>query len=203
MLRQLTILPFLLTLAAGCNSFDPSLGATPFRCGVDSPRCPDGYTCVTYSPSDEVCESNTQGSDVDAGNITSIDARALDCNDDGVIEPNNSLADPTITTIPQLADTYRLVGLAICPSTDNDYFRFEIDVPGKSVTIDVTYQASRGTLLLDMLDNSGTSVRKGSPTGGDPNVLRAQIPSTPQGVYFAHVRGDGTQNNYSIEISTN
>ena len=40
----------LAVLAAGCNPYDPNLGAKPFLCGLTDPRCPEGYTPVDLNP---------------------------------------------------------------------------------------------------------------------------------------------------------
>src|SRR5687767_11496553 len=107
-----------LAAAAGCNSYDPDLGQAPFRCGSSEPRCPRDYTCVTYSDTEEICE-NLNLVEVDGGDG---DGGGLDCADDSQIEPNDSADLATDTQIPQSQDDYRLVGLAICPDTDQDWF---------------------------------------------------------------------------------
>jgi hypothetical protein len=195
---------FALAAAAslGCNAYDPDLGDRPFRCGTETPRCPSGYTCMEYSPTDQLCEQTSGGAAADGGNAAG-DARPFSCANDSELEPNNALNMATITPIPTQAEEYRLVGLAICPDTDVDVFRFNIDISGKNARADLTYQSSVGELLLDILNSTGTSIRQGTPSGGNTELLRAEVPNMPQGTYYVQVRAPaGIQNNYSIEIVT-
>lgn len=192
---------------AACNTFDPDLGAAPFRCGTEAPQCPDGYVCTEYSATEQVCEldgANT-GDRPDAGPPGAADARTFSCANDSEIEPNESLNDPTLTSIPQVQNSVRLVSLAICPSTDQDFFRFDIEVNATDATVEIEYQSNRGTLRLDLLNESGSSISTGIAVGGNEDLVRAAVPNLPTGTYFAHVRseGEGVENNYSIEIITN
>jgi hypothetical protein len=189
----------LLTIA--CSPYNPDLGDLPFRCGQDEPRCPDGYVC-DESGTPAVCRSEGQASGADA-RPSSGDGGNLSCNDDSQLEPNDSITDPTITPIPDFGPDYELVALAICPDTDVDVFRFRIDVTGKNATVDVTYNSTRGTLVLDILNSTGVSIRQGAPAGGNNDVLRAEVANLPSGVYYARVGGAaGATNNYSISIKT-
>jgi hypothetical protein len=186
-----------------CNSFDPNLGATPFRCGTDSPRCPDNYTCVTYSADDEVCESNSAGVDrADSGPAGDGDPQGLTCNNDSEIEPNNSIADATRTTIPS-SGPFRLVSLAICPTGDQDFFQFDIAANGIDVVIEIEYMAGRGGLGLELLKGDGSILSTGAPVDGNLDIVRVAIPNIAQDTYIARVfpSETGNQNNYAFEIS--
>lgn len=196
-------LPFLAAAAlAACNSYDPDLGAVPFRCGTDEPRCPLGYTCVSYSGDEELCEktgADEEGSDAgqpaDAGGD-------FTCADDGELEPNNNMGEATNTLIPSQHDTYKLVSLSICPDTDLDIFRFEVDVSGKNLRADLSSQATRGQLILEVLEDGGTVIRSAEPVSGMPDLIRAEVPNMPQGTYFVQVRAPAdVENNYTIEIA--
>ena len=105
-------------LLGACNTYDPELGETPFRCGLDNPRCPDGYECVTFSASEEICTriGDDPGVRPDGGNGDGGGGGAFVCNNDSEIEPNESLSDPTLTGIPQAQSEVRYTTLAICPS---------------------------------------------------------------------------------------
>ena len=194
------------TMALGlsaCNSFDPNLGATPFRCGTDSPRCPDNYTCVTYSADDEVCEANSGAvARFDSGPVGDGDPMGLTCNNDIEIEPNNSIDDPTLTTIPS-SGPFRLVSLAICPTGDQDYFQFVIESNGVSVVVEIEHMSNRGLLGLELLKGDGSILATGSPVSGNPDLIRVPSPNIPQDTYFVRVfpSETGIQNNYSLEIS--
>ena len=192
-------------LVGACNTYDPSLGSAPFRCGFDNPRCPDGYECVTYSAAEEICE--LKGDDTvraDGGPGADGNGGEFTCNNDSEIEPNESLSDPTLTAIPEAQSSVRYVSLAICPSTDQDFFRFEIQSDATNVIAEVEYQAGRGALALDILNNTGVSISSAQPVGDNANILRAALPNLAIGTYYVQVRGaeDGVQNNYSIEIIT-
>jgi hypothetical protein len=199
-MRPVLLFAALAALAGACNSYDPDLGAVPFRCGSDEPRCPLGYTCVMYSADEELCEK-TGGVDADAGAQPDA-AGAFSCADDGELEPNNSIEEPTNTFIPSMHDSYKLVSLSICPDTDADVFQFEVDISGKNLRADVSYQSARGQLILEVLGESGQVIRTGEAVSGMADLLRAEVPNMPKGTYFVQVRAPaGIENNYTIEIA--
>jgi hypothetical protein len=55
----------LLVALAACSPYDPSLPRTPFLCGDQEPRCPDGYACVAQASGPAVCSKD--GALPDAG----------------------------------------------------------------------------------------------------------------------------------------
>ena len=198
-------LPVLAAAAAlaACNSYNPDLGAVPFRCGTDEPRCPLGYTCVSYSADEELCEKTGGGEEGDADAGSQPDGGGdFTCADDGELEPNNNTGEATNTLIPSQHDTYKLVSLSICPDTDTDVFRFEVDVSGKNLRADLSYQAARGQLTLEVLEDGGTVIRSAEPVSGMSDLIRAEVPNMPQGTYFVQVRAPASiENNYTIEIA--
>ncbi len=207
MARILLTLPLAgAALLAACNPYDPDLGEQPFRCGTSEPFCPEGYTCVIYSPSDQFCEQSAGpivdgGGDSDGG--ADLTCGPNDPPSDAELEPNESITDPTITPIPDFGDDYDLVNLVICPESDIDVFRFRIDVTGKNGRIEVRYNESQGTLLVDMLNSTGVSIRTATPFGGDNGVLRADVTNMAQGQYFAQVKSmGGIRAAYDISIIT-
>lgn len=188
-----------------CNSYDPNLGNAPFRCGTDSPRCPDNYTCVTYSAAEEICEANSGFDDrADAGEAGGADAQNLTCNNDSEIEPNNSLDKATNAIFPA-SGSFRLVSLAICPTGDEDYFEFYIPDSGTNVVVEVEYMSARGPLSLELLKGDGSVLSSGTPAAGNNDILRVAIPNIAQDTYFARVSpGEaGAQNNYNFQITLN
>ena len=86
------------TLAAlgACNPYDPDLGDSPFRCGTSDPKCPDGYECMVYSDTLQLCERGADTSSPDAR----IDGSGLTCNDDSSVEPNDDINTAWTTPIP-------------------------------------------------------------------------------------------------------
>lgn len=150
-------------------------------------------------------DAGPQGPDADPAapdGGTANDAGSLTCNDDSEIEPNDDLLMPTATGIPDIQSEFRLVGLAICPETDRDFFVFVVNTNGADVTVDVEYNFVFGELELELLSATGTSISVATPFGGDANVLRAFIPNIPQGTYYAEVKGSGgVENNYAIDVT--
>lgn len=188
----------------GCDSYDPDLGDEPFRCGAEEPKCPEGYTCDVRSETEQICVKI--GTDIpdrpDAGE-QEPDAQSFSCNNDLSIEPNNAITMPTITPIPNLRDDYPLAGLAICPTTDVDMFRFRIDRPGKNIRVDMELEAGHGSLLLDILNASGIAISPGTAVDGNPNLIRAEVLTVAADTYYARVKATpGVENNYSIHIIT-
>lgn len=195
----MTVLVAFVFMATACNSYDPDLGAVPFRCGPDEPRCPLGYTCVSYSATEELCEK-TGGTDSGDGG-PGADAGEFVCANDGELEPNNDTDSATNTFIPSLQSQYKLVNLSICPDTDEDYFRFEVDVAGKNLRADLTYNSSVGQLHLEVLNGTGAQISQGAAVPGMPDQVRAEVANMAQGTYFVRVRAPaGIENNYTIEI---
>jgi len=188
------------SLAAGCNTYNPDLGSVPFRCGTDEPRCPLGYTCVTYSADEELCEQTSGGEAPDAG--SQVDGGGgFTCADDGELEPNDNMDEPTDTLIPTQHDNYKLVSLSICPDTDVDVFLFGVDINGKNLRADLTYMSARGQLVLEVLNDGGDVIKSGAAVAGMPDLVRAEVPNMPLGTYFVQVRAPaGIENNYTIEI---
>lgn len=187
---------------AGCNTFDPDLGISPFRCGTGTPRCPDNYECVTHSAGEEICE--LIGEDVvdrpDAGG----GGGDFTCDDDSPLEPNNSISDPTLTNIPSLKSYIRLVQLAICPSGDQDYFRFDVEVGGTNALAEIEFDPIHGGLVVEMLNSSGVSISVGQPIGGNEGIVRVAVANLAVGTYYALVHGADAslQNNYKITVQT-
>ena len=176
--------------------YDPDLGDRPFRCGEGEKRCPDGYTCVVYGPGMELCESDSGQGSPDGGG-----GGDFDCLDDSDLEPNNDDSSAVATPIPNMSSVYALVGLAICPATDLDMFAFGVDTTGKNFRVDIATDASGGELRLDILNDTGTSIRTGTAVDGDEQLIRAEIPNMPPGTYFVQVSSAaGAENNYSIDM---
>lgn len=199
-MRAAFLLAALASLAAACNSYDPDLGSVPFRCGTDEPRCPLGYTCVTYSGDEELCERTDSGEAPDAGDQPD-GGGGFTCADDGELEPNNSTEEPTDTLIPMVHPSYKLVSLSICPDTDVDVFLFKVDIAGKNLRADLTYMSARGQLIVEVLNEGGDVIKTGAAVAGMPDLVRAEVPNMPIGTYYVQVRAPaGIQNNYTIEI---
>jgi len=191
-IRLSSILSF--AALAACNPYDPDLGNAPFECGSDEPRCPEGYTCVEHSDTNQVCEKQ-QGEEIDApgGNFQ--------CANDSSIEPNNDVMTAFVTPIPSMM-TYSLVGLAICPTGDRDHYRFDINVNGLNFEATVSGVANRTPLSLNVLTSAGAAVASGAPVTGTPAVVRVEIPNRlAVGSYIVQVQSpDTTENNYDLSL---
>jgi hypothetical protein len=193
--------PLLLLALAACNPYSPDLGNTPFRCGTDEPRCPDGYECIEHSASMHVCE-RMGSTDVDAG--PDEDAAGVVCNDDSDIEPNDTTAQAFLTPIPSFDSCTYMVNLAVCPSTDKDLYSFRIQAGGmNNLRATVTTDVARGMLELKVLNQSGATIANGVVLDG--NTIQVTVPNMSIGTFFIQVSAptDSTvQNNYNLEINT-
>jgi len=186
----------LLALAGGaflaaCSPYDPNLGPTPFRCGMSDPKCPDGYACNAQN----VCEESGSSGSPDAGGN-------FQCADDHTIEPDNTTSEATPTPIPDANTCVSLVGLAICPDTDLDVFRFRIDdVNTKNVEARVHTDLSIGALQLKVLNSAGAVIGNGQPV--DASTVTIQLQHLAAGTYFVQVSSAaGVENNYALQILT-
>ncbi len=180
---------------AACNPYDPDLGSSPFECGGDEPRCPEGYTCVEYSDTNKVCEKAAGEDDIDAPGSN------FQCANDTSIEPNNDVMTAFVTPIPQMP-TYSLLGLAVCPTGDRDHFRFSIATNGQNFEAQVSGIASRSALKLDVLTAAGAMIASGAPVAGTPQVVRIEMQNRLAiGDYIVRVESqDSTENNYDLSL---
>lgn len=190
MLRLL--LPSLLAAAAlaGCNPYDPDLGNHPFKCGSTEPKCPEGYTCMN-----DVCQTS-EPEDIDAP------GGSFQCANDSSIEPNNDFNTAFVTPIPSMP-SYKLVGLAVCPTGDRDHFRFDIASNGQNFEAQVVGVANRSSLSLKVLNSSGVEIASGAPMAGSPQVVQVSLPNRlAVGSYILQVQSpDNTENNYDLQLA--
>ncbi|MEZ4404033.1 MAG: hypothetical protein R3B06_28685 [Kofleriaceae bacterium] len=193
MTRLALLTSFVLAAAAtACNPYDPDLGPTPFQCGGADNVCPEGYTCNTDI---DVCERTGSGA--------TIDAPSFVCANDS-IEPNDMPAQALITPIPGGGMNYALSGVAICPATDVDVFRFSVDSTGTNLEVLVAGMADRGSLVVDLLNNNGTVIATGAPVNGTPQQVKIELSNRlAVGDYFLRVQAsDAAENNYNLSIKT-
>jgi hypothetical protein len=85
-MRPLRSLLVCAALALACNPYDPDLGDTPFRCGTDEPRCPDGYVAVEESVVRCICERAATAPDGGPSDYV--------CDGDPFENPNAQRRDP-------------------------------------------------------------------------------------------------------------
>jgi hypothetical protein len=126
------------------------------------------------------------------GPIVLIDGSA----DDGVFEPNDTVASAFPTSVDTQGQMQTFAALAICPPTDKDHYRVTISST-KSLEVIASWD-SGPALNLSVLNAGGTSIANG--TAG-ANQTRACVPNLPAGQYFAAVFGS-MQNNYRLSIKT-
>lgn len=196
---------FALSLSVlGCNSFDPDLGATPFKCGPVEPRCPESFTCQ-QSGTAELCVADGQDPSTfpDGGGIPG----EFSCNNDSEVEPNDTTTTAVNTALDGQAaapENYRLVGLLICPTTDQDNFWLRTK-PGANSTINASIEVGNGTggLVLEILSAGGAPLTTGTPSVADPSVIEATISqANASGEFYVRVSSDGSgENNYNVNIT--
>jgi hypothetical protein len=175
--------------AAACHPYDPDLGARPFLCGIEAPRCPDGYTPVDVTTNRCECQL---GADLpDAG-------PAYACNPD-MYEPNDGLAMAKVSVVGvngNVAQNFR--DIAVCPATDVDLFQFSTATPNTLVKVTVNFDLTRQPPDIDLLDDGGVSLhpQQGSTLAGE--VIATQL-EPRLGRYY--VRMSGTlEVNYSVRL---
>jgi hypothetical protein len=184
---------------AACNPYDPQLGPRPFRCGAEAPFCPIGYECVEYSSAQRVCERSSGAGQPDAG----VDGSTFQCNDDSSIEPNDQITQAWISPIPDFASCTRLVGLAICPDTDKDHYRFGVAQNGKNMRTVLTAEGPVTSLELEVLNRTGSRIAGGVATSS--STLEVVVNNLPQDQYYIKVgsaEDSGVRSNYALEIIT-
>jgi hypothetical protein len=201
-MRSFTLL---FVLFAACSPYSPDLGKTPFLCGDNDPKCPDGYTCQAVS-SKMVCVQNG-GSAVDGPNMMGP------CDDDSPFEMsggnanNNSIATAFQTSVATSRSSIDMTGLAICPAGDLDYYEVTLTTT-QTLNVTLIYETWGGVLQAQIQTSTGTPIGSLSPISGMMNTIGDSITNLPQGMYYIEVQGppSGTsgelRNNYELKIST-
>jgi hypothetical protein len=162
-------------------------------CGDGDPRCPDGYVCVERIGNDKICQRSEDIAD--AGGDGS-----LLCSGDSELEPNETIEMPTEVPIPEAGET-QMFSAVICPATDIDIFRLNVDVTGKSVRAELSYASQQGELVLELLNSAGVEIRAATRINNDPDKLRADFENLAQGYYYGRVKGTDVLNNYDITFT--
>lgn len=195
-----TLLLLSLTAAASaCTPYSPDLGAAPFKCGPveQSPRCPDGYTCIPGQGSNapEVCVEN-------GGNGMIPDSNTGTCADDRTLEPNDTTATAWITPVDS-TKSFPLSALAICPAGDKDNYSLMITTMGENLEMIVEFEAGGAELQGAILNSGGIAIANATTTTA--NIKRAYTPNLPTGIYYVQVQGPAggslTTNNYKLNIN--
>ncbi len=169
-----------LTIAAlalgGCDAYDRDLGATPYLCGPTAPRCPLDYTCeIDPSNGEEVC----------------VDSRGLpgfECADDSALEPNETIAMASATTIDS-TPRFSRDALAVCPASDKDVLAFSISASGKRVELTIVYQPPEALLEGGVFNAGGVPIAPLVAVSNMPDTLRATTQNLSTGMYFVQVAG--------------
>jgi hypothetical protein len=179
----------LIAALGACSVYNPNLGATPFLCGDSDPKCPDGYTCGADSTGKMVCSEGGGGDDQQGM-----------CNDDNSLEPNETVAQATQTSVETGLMHLILSQLAICPGSDKDTFKIDIATEKDNLDVVLTYDDANAPLAVSILAMSGSSIVNGMSSGA--NQLTAHAPNLAVGSYYAQVSSPGMmQNNYRLEIT--
>ena len=180
-------------LAAGCSSFSPSLGDTPFFCGSDKPQCPQGNTCTPQGSASICVAPSVTLPDANPGGCAVIDQN---------LEPNDMASSALDTQVestrPQGID---FAGLAICPAGDKDYYSVEMNA-NDNLDVTVTDDATGSPLQLH-IETATATLAEGSPVGA--NKLHAYVGALPAGQYSVVVEAASANpmgtNTYSLEIT--
>ena len=189
-------LPLLFLLA--CNPYSPDLGSSPFWCGPvgQSPRCPDGYTCMEGLGSDT-------GTCVNGG----PDAKPMNgnCSDDSMVEPNDTTMQAWTTNVDTVK-TFRLSSLAICPQGDKDYYKFTIRTMNENVTVTVQFDSAGATLQGAIVSSQNIPLKNMTAVAGMTNQISAMVSNLPTDSYYIEVYGPitgtvQTNPNYSVDIT--
>jgi hypothetical protein len=189
----------ILAVVGGCNPYDPNLPDEPFQCGTDEPRCPEGYDPVQVTQVRCVCQLDEGGGGADAGGDGG--GGPFTCNDD-TKEPNEDITGAAATPIGVGSTSVNFPALAICPASDVDTFRLQVNQTGVGIDVTVTFDASRSQPVLQILSSSGVPVATG--TLASAGTVRATHTAGFSGQYYAQVRvgSPAQENNYSINITT-
>ena len=180
---------------ANCSPYSPDLGAAPYLCAAQEPRCPDDYSCVDDGTGREVCLA--AGGAVPDGGVDG-GGDGFQCADDGNLEPNDTIANAFATDVGINA-AMRIYGpLAICPETDVDLFSISVGTGNPGLEF-ITRWDSGDPVSVQLLNSVGSELANGTAMG--TNARRACATNLPMGTYFAKAFSSASKkNNYRIEI---
>lgn len=177
-------------LAASCNSYDPSFGDMPFRCGSDEPKCPDGYVAEGPEPNC-ICKRAALVPDSGSGYFCNFDPS-------DTAEARNDSPTNAATIDAETNPVTNLVDRAICPRGDEDYYAFTVTRVGTHILMRVAYDRTRLSPGLDITTQEGASLM---PTRGEPEpgVVTAEHDTTFPGIYLVKVIA-AEELNYTLRL---
>lgn len=178
---------------AGCSPYDPELSDTPFLCGDEAPRCPDGYACIADLAGRMVC--STQPAAPGA-------AGQAPCADDLPLETaarNDTIETAYRAPIAAPARSILLAPLAICPAGDKDTFAVQITRSPQDLEAIATW-AGDPPVVVEILDDAGRPVVRGVAAGD--HALRAYAANLPVGTFYVQASAAaGVSDRYQVEIT--
>jgi hypothetical protein len=178
----------------GCKGYDPDLGGTPFLCGSEEPKCPDGYACMDDGTGRQVCFS-------ESGVIVDAAPSGFQCADDSILEgagKNDTVSTAYATPVATQRPDISFAGLAICPEGDKDTYKIDVTTGNSNVEV-ITSWDSGMPVSVSLLNGSGSSINNGTSNG--ETSLRAFAANLPIGTYYAQAYAAATtKNNYKITI---
>lgn len=182
------------SLLGACNAYDPDLGGTPFTCGMEEPKCPDGYACMPNTMGVMVCVT-TSGTVVDAA------VSGFQCADDSLLEganKNDTVGNAYITPVASMRPDISFAGLSICPEGDKDTYQIQITAANSNLEA-ITSWDSGMPISVSILNGSGASINNGTSNG--EKSLRAYAANLPIGTYYAQAyAAANVKNNYKISL---
>ncbi len=192
------LLPISFGLIA-CSPYKPDLSSTPFLCGSGSPPCPNGFTCQ-QSGTQMVC---VDPSGPDGGTVT---ADGSGCQDDSMIEPNDTIATAWPSPVASTQMMIKLAQLSICPAGDLDTYRVDIISEMQNFEAIVTFEgAPAAPLTVQILNSGGTPIAASMPLSGMDNAVHAVANNLPTGAFYAQVASattpTGTNPDYKLTLS--
>ncbi len=187
---------------AACTPYDPALGAHPYLCAADEPRCPEDFVCKDIGAGVMGCEAASGAVITDAG---SGSQSGFQCADDSVLEGatrNDTVATASVTPVASQRPSITFAGLAICPDADKDTYSVDITTSGDNLVAELIYDEGNGgvPLSLSVLNSGGNAIANGSPNGTKVSVTVPNLPSA-NSPYFVQVFGPAVgQNNYKLTL---
>ena len=181
---------------AACSPYDPDLGAAPYLCAAQEPRCPDDYMCMEQS-SRSVCVAIGGAPPAERPDSPT----GLQCAMDGLLEPNNKATEAYQTDVG-LGAPMRVFGpLSLCPEGDEDYFQINVTVVNKGIEAITRWDSGMPVSCALLLSTGDPKNPLKKCTTMGLNAQRACATNLPAGVYYAHVFIPGfLKNNYRIEL---
>src|SRR5207248_541827 len=136
----------------------------------------------------------------DGGPVIDGNGNGYQCQDDSMLEPNDTLSNAYVTPIDSMMKMIKYAGLAICPKGDKDTYHIDIGTNLENLDATVTPDGNGAMLSIAVLTAGGTPIATSQPVTNMPGAFHAVANNLPPGTFFVQVTS-ADQANYKLQLT--